>query len=142
MRRLARDRRGAAAVEFAVTTLTFLILVMGMVDLGRLFSAEHALNLGVIKAARYAVVHGSSSSSPSSPSSTTAVQSAFTAAVTPVLGAADAQSCTVTVTYAGSSNAPGSQVTVQASYSWAPMTTIAHFAAITLTAQAVGTIQN
>lgn len=139
---LGRDRSGAAAVEFAITTMTFLILVMGMVDLGRMFSAQHALDLGVIKAVRYAVVHGANASVPSSSSNTTAVQSAFTAAVTPVLGATAAQSCTVSVTYASSSNAPGSQVTVQASYPWTPITSIAHFAAVTLSAQAVATIQN
>jgi len=138
---LGGDCRGIAAVEFAMTSSISLMLLLGTIEIGRMMSAQHALNLGVDRAVRYAVVHGSNSSSPVTPGSPTPVSNTFTATATPLLGSA-VSTCHVTVTYASNSNAPGSQVTVSVTYAWKPIAPITHLPSMTLSASSVGTIQN
>lgn len=52
--RLARDRRGSAAVEMAMVTPLLLILLMGSTELGNYFMDQHILLKGVRDGARYA----------------------------------------------------------------------------------------
>lgn len=47
-----RDNRGAAAVEFAIVALPFLLLVMGIIGVGLYFFTNSALQHGVESAAR------------------------------------------------------------------------------------------
>ncbi len=54
--RLARDRRGSAAVEFSLVAPALLLLVLGMLESGRALWTQNALNYAVEQAARcYAV---------------------------------------------------------------------------------------
>lgn len=52
IRRLAADCRGMTIIEFAIVTPVFMLMVMGMLDLGQLFYARALLNGAVEEAAR------------------------------------------------------------------------------------------
>lgn len=54
--RLARDRRGIAAVEFALLAPVFLGLLLGAVETGRLLWTRSVLQFAAEEAARYALV--------------------------------------------------------------------------------------
>lgn len=56
-RRLARDRRGAAALEFALVALAFFYLLIGTLELGRYFVTQHSVRTVVAEAARSAWVN-------------------------------------------------------------------------------------
>jgi hypothetical protein len=70
--------KGQALVEFAIIIPVFLFLLMGIVDFGRVIWANTSLAAAAREAARYAIVHGGSSSAdcpvgppgPDSPSTT------------------------------------------------------------------------
>ena len=99
-----RDRRGVASIEFAVAIGVVLTVVFAILDLGRLFAAQHTLNYGVEKAVRYAVVNSDVATAAS-------VAATFRTAATPGLGAGGAAACGVTVSYP-QGNAPTLPVTV------------------------------
>jgi Flp pilus assembly protein TadG len=129
-----RDRRGVAIPEFAVAIGVVLTLIFAILDLGLLLAARHALDYGVEKAVRYAVVN-------SAGATPTSIAGVFTGAVTPMLGASGAANCKVTVSYA-SGNAPGGTVAVTVSFPWQPVTSLDFLPAITLTASQTLTIQH
>lgn len=52
-----RGERGATAVEFALVSVVFLMFVMGIIDLGRLFWVRNLMQYGVEQTARYAMVN-------------------------------------------------------------------------------------
>ena len=52
-----RDERGATAVEFALVAPIFLMFVIGMFDLGRLFFIKNTMQYTVEQTARYAMVN-------------------------------------------------------------------------------------
>ncbi len=138
---MARDRRGVAALEFALSGVPVLILLLATIEFGRLLADQYALSLGVERAARYAVVHGSQSALPASGAD---ISAAFYAAAAPFLGAqasGQAGGAVVTVTFAPD-NAPGSVVTVNATYGFLPVSVLEAIPALTLSAQVSETIQN
>ncbi len=51
-----RTERGAALVEFAIVSTTFLLLLFGVVEFGRLFWAHNALKDAARRGTRYAIV--------------------------------------------------------------------------------------
>lgn len=59
-RNAVRNERGALAVEFALTAPFFLILIIGILDLGRLFWVKNIMQFSVEQTARYAMVNPSS----------------------------------------------------------------------------------
>lgn len=62
-RRVAsRRRRGASAVEFAVVSPLFFLLLAGIVEFGEAFRIEHMLSNACRRGARAAVVDGATSS--------------------------------------------------------------------------------
>ena len=117
-------RRGTTAVEFAVISTVLLMLICTAVDLGLLYLAQQALNIGVAQAVRYAAVSSTSSSVAS-------ITSRFVAAVTPALGAARAGSCQVGVSFSPK-NTPGGSVTVQATLVWHPLIDFDYMPSVTL----------
>jgi Flp pilus assembly protein TadG len=119
-------------VEFAIAISVVLALVFGVIDLGRLFLAQHALNYGVAAAARYAVVN-------STVATTTTIASKFTAAVTPALGATQAAAASVHVSFSPS-EAVGGTVTVSATMPWTPVSAYSHLLAVTLASSQTLTI--
>jgi Flp pilus assembly protein TadG len=53
-RRIARDERGVAAIEFALLSTVFLIILAGVVDVGRFIYTASALDAAVSAGAQYA----------------------------------------------------------------------------------------
>jgi Flp pilus assembly protein TadG len=56
LRRLARARTGATALEFALVAPALLLMLLGLVEVGRAFWMKSALDFAVQEAARCAVV--------------------------------------------------------------------------------------
>jgi len=144
--RLLRDRRGTAALEFAVAGTVVLVLMLAIYDVGMLFMAQRGLDFGVDKAARWGVVNSASVT-------TANVLAQFQSASSVMLGNTTCQgfasgatipagtACYVTV---GLSNGAqvGSLLTIVAKYSWAPASTITGITAVTLQSTVALTIQN
>ncbi len=152
MRRFAlgRDRRGAAAVEFALCIWALIAMMLGIIEAGRLYLVQHTLEYGVARAARVAVVDGSRSASPSAICGNTIA--AFTAAIAPALGSTASVTLTVTLTTSSGTSTctksstatvhAGDSVSIAASHQWAPVAGLLSLPAVTLTASTAGTIQN
>ncbi len=63
-----RDKpRGQAMVEFALIFPIFILLLVGMFDLGRVVWVNNTLATAAREAARYAIVHGAKSACPVGP---------------------------------------------------------------------------
>jgi Flp pilus assembly protein TadG len=58
------DRRGTSTVEFAIVSLLFFALILGVVELGRLMWIANGLHLAVQQAARCGAVASSSCTTP------------------------------------------------------------------------------
>jgi Flp pilus assembly protein TadG len=106
------DTRGTTAVEFCIAISAVLAVTFGIIDLGRMGAAKHALDYGVATAVRYAVVNSASAT-------TTTIAAKVTTALTPIVGATQASAATVNVSFSPS-EAVGGTVTVSASLSWTP----------------------
>src|SRR4051812_46748295 len=57
---MRRRTRGQALVEFALILPVFLIMLMGVIDLGRAIWAQNSLAAAAREGARLAIVHGGS----------------------------------------------------------------------------------
>jgi Flp pilus assembly protein TadG len=62
-----QDEGGQAIVEFALMLPLFLLLVTGIIDLSRAVWEENTLAYAAREGTRYAIVHGSGSTTPSGP---------------------------------------------------------------------------
>jgi Flp pilus assembly protein TadG len=131
---LIRDRRGAAGVEFAMLSTVYLTMIMGIVELGRYVADKQDLMSAVHTTGRYAIVHGSSSSSPAT---TTSLQQM----VGNHLALISSSSVTATASFSPN-NSPGSKVTISASYTWKPLISLLHLPNATITATSSATILN
>ena len=129
-----RRRQGTVGVEFAICSTVFFFMINSIVDYGTLFADKHAINYGLVKAARYAAIHSASAS-------VTSITAVFTNIIKPVLGSANVPNCSFSVSYP-SGNAVGGTVVVSASYRWS--SSIAHdvLPAITLSASQTLTIEH
>lgn len=65
-RRFARDRRGASAVEFALLSPVFGLILAGTIDMGSSLYAEFGLNAAVSAGANYALANASSATASNS----------------------------------------------------------------------------
>ena len=108
-----RRRRGSTLVESALVTTTFLILLVGVFDFGRLGFAYNSITYAAHHAARFAATNGSGSGHPAAAKD---IQSNAQSNVV----ALDTSALTVTVTWTPD-NHPGSQVQVAVSYSFRPV---------------------
>jgi Flp pilus assembly protein TadG len=96
-------RRGAAAAEFAIVLPVFVLLIVGILEFGRMIMVQQILTNASREGARLACIDGSTESN---------VQTA----VTQFLTNASVSGVTVTCTPSTLSSAtPGSQITVQTS---------------------------
>ena len=59
LRRRKRNRRGAAAVEFAIVAPMFFLMLFGMIEFGRMLMVQQLLTNATREGARYAVLEGS-----------------------------------------------------------------------------------
>ena len=130
--RFSRDRRGVVAVEFALVIPVFLLMVYGFMELGRMLFIQNSLGHAVYEAQRYAIVHGASSSSP-------ADAAALHAVIVDRAAMLDGGLLTTDVTFSPD-NAPGSQVTIVATYQFDFMTGLIPVEAFDMTSNSVATI--
>jgi hypothetical protein len=123
-----RNRRAAAAVEFALVAPVFLMLVLGMIEYGRMVMVQQVITNASREGARAAVLDG-------------ATTSEVTATVTSYLTSGSISGATVTVSPNPPSNAEfGDPVTVSVSIpfsqvSWLPSPM--YLGATTLTATTI-----
>jgi Flp pilus assembly protein TadG len=106
-------RRGSTMVEAALVTTTFIILLVGVMDFGRLGFAYNSVTYAAHHAARFAATNGSASGH-------AATSATILSNVESNIVALDTTALTVTTTWTPN-NSPGSQVQVVVSYGFKPM---------------------
>lgn len=127
MRRLVIERfradRGSAIIEFSLISFMFIILLLSVVEMGRMILVYTTVANAARAGARYAIVHGAdqtvSPSGPGSPCTCTQVQTVvqnFASA-----GLVNTSLLTITVNYPDGTNIPGSRVSVTVSYPYDPL---------------------
>jgi Flp pilus assembly protein TadG len=147
--RTRRRRSAATLVESAITLLVFLILVLGMIDLGTGVLRYNAISQAARHGTRQAIIHGdlcpadywggnwgsstitvqaSDTSGPGTPAG------AVAALVSPMLGNCDLNNTTITVQWPNGSNRLEQPVQVTISTTWQPVTTYLFGATVTLQA--------
>lgn len=107
---LWRDRRGVAAVEFALIAPALFLLTVGIIDVGRMMWMASTLDHAAREGARYATAHGAQSAVPTS----TAEVQAFV--LNRAIGANPAN-LSVSVNWSPNSN-PGGTVTITLGYQY------------------------
>lgn len=111
---------GSALVEFSLIAFTFIILLLGVVEMGRLTLVYTTMANSARAGARYAIVHGGElTSGASGPGSTTAVQTVVKNYAS--AGLVNTANLTVTVAYPNGTNTAGSPVTVSVQYPYDPL---------------------
>ena len=98
----------ATAVEFAIAVPVFLLLVLGIFDMGRMMWVQNTITHAAQKGARYAVVRGSESDTPTS-------ETDVAAEVRSHIIGLEASVATVSVNWIPD-NQPGSSVIVEVGY--------------------------
>jgi Flp pilus assembly protein TadG len=125
---------GGVATEFAISVSVVLILMVGVIDLGRLFATQHALDYGAERASRYAAVNSTSATSAT-------IKSQLVTAITPAVGASRAAAAVVSVSFAPSYKVGGT-VTVSVTLGWTASAAIDALPAITLSSSQTLTVQH
>lgn len=119
-----RKEEGQNLVEFSLVAVMFIIVLLGVVEMGRMVLVYNALANAAKAGARYAIVHGadrtgSGYDGPSLPGSSgqvVTVTKDYAAA-----GLLDSDNVTVSVDYPDGNANPGSRVTVSANYTYDPL---------------------
>jgi Flp pilus assembly protein TadG len=131
----AATQKGSYMVEYSFVIITFVFVLFGIMEFGRIVSAYNILAGATREGTRYAIVHGSKSSS-------VATATDIEAEVKRWCLGMDSSSVVVTTTWPnGNSNAPGQPVKVQSSYTIVPFVRFVG-ASITLTANSQMVISN
>ena len=118
-----RCERGQSLVEFALVLPVIVILLVGVFDLGRAVMLSETLNAAVREGSRYAIVHGTTSSTPLGPATLTTPPAADNAATTVVRSHAIGINSTLTIVMSwpdGNAN-KGSEVQVVATAPFTPI---------------------
>jgi Flp pilus assembly protein TadG len=115
-----RAERGSTLVEFSLIAFMFIIVLLGVVEMGRMVLVYTTVANAARAGARYAIVHGVNQTvSSSGPTNTTAVQTVaknFASA-----GLVNISLVVVTVNYPNGNNNAGSPVSVTVSYPYDPL---------------------
>jgi Flp pilus assembly protein TadG len=119
---------GQSLVEFGLVTFMLCMLVLAVVEMGRMVLVYTTVANAARAGARYAIVHGSSRAAGAGSANASGPSSNPAQVVTVVTNFASAGLLTtgrlvITVAYPGSSNAPGQLVNVTVSYPYDPLTT-------------------
>lgn len=126
IRRALREETGSALLETMVSLLTVVTLAFGLFELCLLTYTAVVLNYAAEQGVRYAILHGTDSSTCSGPDSGCTDQSYANvkSAVTTAAAASlhDLSAMTVNVSYGSGTAKPGSPVTVTLSYNYVPLT--------------------
>lgn len=134
LRKFIAEKRGAAAVEFALVSTAFLMMLLGVIEVARYVADQQDLMSAVHTTGRYAIVHGSASSSP-------ATVASLKTMVGNSLFLVSSSSVTTNASFSPNNN-PGSTVTITASYTWTPLVPLLHLPSATISASSVATILN
>ena len=127
-----RGRRGSTMLEGALVMTTFVVVLVGSMDFGRLGFAYNSVTYAAHQAARFAATSGSASGHAAS---VAAIQAN---ADSNLLGL-DASRLTISVTWTPN-NSPGSQVQVVVSYGFQPLVIPISSKSLTLKSTAVDII--
>ena len=127
-----KRRRGSTMLEGALVMTTFVILLVGAMDFGRLGFAYSSVTYAAHQAARFAATNGSSSGHAAS------VATIQANADNNLIGL-NAHNLTVSVTWTPNNN-PGSQVKVIVSYGFQPLVVPISSSSVTLRSTAVDII--
>jgi Flp pilus assembly protein TadG len=119
--------QGQSLVEFTIVCFMLCILMLAVVETGRMVLVYATVANAARAGARYAVVHGSSRPAGSGVSSASGPSDNPAQVVTVVKNSASAGLLTpgrliITVAYPGASNAPGQMVSVTVVYPYDPFT--------------------
>jgi len=145
---LATDARGAVGVEFAVGGLMIITMMFVVFDIGLIFLTQCGLDYGTTVAARWGAANSATVSA-------STVLTQFKSAASSLLGTTTQNcrsyssaasvpagtTCYLVVTFSSGATV-GSQLTVQAYYSWAPVAPMDGFKATTLMSTVIVTIEN
>ena len=123
VRRL-RMAEGSALVEFSLIAFMFIIVLLGVVEMGRMLLVYTTMANAARAGARYAIVHGGERTGtgvngPSGPGNTAQVQTVvqnFASA-----GLLNTSNLTINVTYPNGLNTAGSAVSVTVTYPYDPL---------------------
>jgi Flp pilus assembly protein TadG len=134
LHKFIREEGGAAAVEFALVSTAYLTMLLGVIEVARYVADRQDLMSAVHTTGRYAIVHGSSSSSPAT---TTSLRQMIGNSLVLI----NSSSVTASASFSPNNN-PGSTVTITASYTWTPLVPLLHLPSATISASSVATILN
>jgi Flp pilus assembly protein TadG len=120
--------RGQTLVEFSVVAVLTVVMLLFVVEMGRMLLVYTTVGNAARAGLRYAVVHGSTRSTGSTVDSASGPGNNPAQVVTVVKNFASAGLLTtsrleVQVTYPGASNAPGQAVRITVVYPYDPLTT-------------------
>jgi Flp pilus assembly protein TadG len=120
-----RENQGSSLIEFSLIALMFVVLLFGIVEMGRMVLVYTSIANAARAGARYAIVHGanrtgSGVNGPSGPGSTAQVQTVVQNFAS--VGLLDTSKLTITVSYS-KSNSVGSTVSVTVAYPYDPLVT-------------------
>jgi len=119
--------KGQTLVEFALVAFMTVVLLLAMIEIGRMALVYTTVANSARAGARYAIVHGSmrTGSGVDGPSGPSQNPPQVVTAVTNIASAGllNLNALIITVTYPGASNAPGHLVSVQVIYPYDPLTT-------------------
>jgi Flp pilus assembly protein TadG len=114
---------GSSMIEFSLIAFMFIIVLLGVVEMGRMVLVYTTVANAARAGARYAIVHGAdqtvSSSGPGNPCTCTQVHTVvknFASA-----GLVNTGLLTISVNYPDSTNTPGSRVSVTVAYPYDPL---------------------
>jgi Flp pilus assembly protein TadG len=129
-----RGRRGQSAAEFALVAVVALTLIFGIIQAGLLIYAYSFVSYAARSAVRYAIVHGTSSSSPATNASVQSYVQSMAVAL-------NTGSLSVATTWSPNEN-PGSTVNVKVTYTYNSLLPFFSPTTITMSSTAQGLISN
>jgi Flp pilus assembly protein TadG len=119
---------GQSLVEFSLVCVMLCLIMLGVLEMGRMVLVYGTVANAARAGARYAVVHGSSRATGTGAANASGPSSNPAQVLTVIRNFASAAPLTtskliISVTYPGSSNAPGQLVTVSVIYPYDPLVT-------------------
>jgi Flp pilus assembly protein TadG len=122
MRDRWRENRGSSLVEFALISFMFVMVLAGVVEMGRMVLVYNTIANAAREGTRYAIVHGAdqtvSPSGPGNPCTCTDVKTVITNFAS--AGLINTSAMTITVSYPDGNNNAGSHVSVKVLYTYDP----------------------
>ena len=112
--------RGSTMVEFSLIVFMFIIMLFGVVELGRMVLVYTTVANAARAGARYAIVHGGDlTTGASGPGNTTQIQTVVQNYAS--AGLLNTNNLTITVNYPYGTNTAGSPVSVTVTYPYDPL---------------------